>query len=278
MLRLTLIVCWFMGDHLVTSNDSPASAQVSTPVSAQWSVTGTSNSSNPCLLLSANMSVIFVHEGEDAETMSEDVRRLHWRTSVPGEARARGHCSDQQAEVSLRWRGEWEHKNLINLVFSSNQRLADLSGVFARIHVHSKRYELTSSMKQFDKKHLSWPHRYCLSCQRILYYPLFKVSSIKKNHNHNLDDDVPPEAFLVIENLVVEVFNQPSPEEKQEDQKNVFTKKTWECEFHLIFFWAPYVIGGSLVFLLLSLVLTFIFKNSLGCSDYSNKTNNYRKM
>ena len=47
--------------------------------------------------------------------------------------------------------------------------------------------------------------RYCLSCQRTLYYPLYKVSAVKRNHNDNKDDDVPPEAFLLIDNLMLEV-------------------------------------------------------------------------
>ena len=105
------------------------------------------------------------------------------------------------------------------------------------------------------------------------------MSSIKKNHNHNLDDDVPPEAYLVIDNLVIEDFN-------QEDQVDAtpkiamkaYSKKNWECEFHVIFFWAPYVVGGSLVFLLVTFVISFVFKSWFGCSDYSNiNNNNYQK-
>ena len=112
-----------------------------------------------------------------------------------------------------------------------------------------------------------------MSCQRTLYYPLFKVSTIKRNHNHNLDDDVSPEAFLVINNLVMEAFNQGQVDSERESVV-VFTKKNWECEFHVIFFWAPYVIGGSLVFLLSTLAVTFMFKSYLGCSDFSNNNNN----
>lgn len=113
-----------------------------------------------------------------------------------------------------------------------------------------------------------------MSCQKTLYYPLFKVSSIKKNHNHNLDDDVPPEAFLVIDNLVMEVFNQEDQVQGVKIAMNAYSKKNWECEFHVIFFWAPYVVGGSLVFLLVTFVISFVFKSWFGCSDYSNRNNN----
>ena len=47
--------------------------------------------------------------------------------------------------------------------------------------------------------------RYCLSCQQTLYYPLYKVSEVKRNYNLRKDDDVPPTAFLVVENLMFEV-------------------------------------------------------------------------
>ena len=47
--------------------------------------------------------------------------------------------------------------------------------------------------------------RYCLSCQQTLYYPLYKVSEVKRNYNLRKDDDVPPAAFLVVENLMFEV-------------------------------------------------------------------------
>ena len=32
------------------------------------------------------------------------------------------------------------------------------------------------------------------------------MSAVKRNHNDNKDDDVPPEAFLLIDNLMLEVI------------------------------------------------------------------------
>ena len=86
-----------------------------------------------------------------------------------------------------------------------------------------------------------------------------------------MDDDVPPEAFLVIDNLIMEAFNQEEQDTSTEVAKNVYSKKNWECEFHVIFYWAPYVVGGSLLFLLATLVISFMFKSCFGCSDYSNR-------
>ena len=107
-----------------------------TALEAQWTISD-GNFSQPCILFTGNLSVIFVHEGEDVETMSEDVRRLHWRINVPQGAHARGHCADQQAELSLHW-SEGGEKNLVNLVISKKERLADFSGVFARLHHRTK--------------------------------------------------------------------------------------------------------------------------------------------
>ena len=96
-----------------------------------------------CLLVSGNLSVIFVHRGEDARTMSEDLRRLHWTKKVPNDATVTGECGDLSSEVSLEWSevredtGEKNH-NLINLVITKNNRISDLTGVFARLFLHSK--------------------------------------------------------------------------------------------------------------------------------------------
>ena len=92
--------------------------------------------------MSGNLSVIFVHRGEDARTMSEDLRRLHWTKKVPNEARVTGECGDLTSEVSFEWSeardtGE-TNQNLINLVITRNNRISGLTGVFARLFLHSK--------------------------------------------------------------------------------------------------------------------------------------------
>lgn len=240
-----------------------------------------------CLLVSGNLSVIFVHRDEDARTMSEDLRRLHWTKKVPNEARVTGECGDLASEVSFEWSeareesGE-ENFNLINLVITRNNRISALTGVFARLFLHSKEFELTSSMKKNDPDSLSWPHRYCLSCQKTLYYPLYKVSTVKRNHNDDKSDDVPPEAFLMIDNLMFEVFRNIEGSETDLTSKS-FSKRNWECEFHKIYDWAPYVLGGCLVFLMLAMMFSFFFKSCLGCSDRprnrrQRNNNNYEKL
>jgi len=261
---------------------------VATPssVAALWSVRpalAADVTSPPCLLMAANLSVVFVHPGEDVRQMSEDLRRLHWRLAVPSSASSRGECGDTglQAEVSLHWSEAGGESNLLNLVVTRNNRLADLTGVFARLHLHSKTFELTSSLKKNDKDSLTWPHRYCLSCQRTLYYPLYKVSAVKRNHNDNKDDDVPPEAFLLMDNLMLEVFRESDAAVQGEDGEllaKTFSRRSWECEFHLIFDWAPYAIGGSLVFLVVLMIVSFCFKSYLGCSDYSRRETSYQKL
>ena len=82
--------------------------------------------------------------------MSEDLRRLHWRLAVPSSASSRGECGDTglQAEVSLHWSEAGGESNLLNLVVTRNNRLADLTGVFARLHLHSK-YETSQNLYQF---------------------------------------------------------------------------------------------------------------------------------
>ena len=112
----------------------------SEPVSARWSVSSPGirdNSSHHCLLLSANLSIILVHPGEDVRNMTEDVRRLHWKIEVPNEAEARGVCGDMESEISLHW-DDGEEVNVVNLVVAKNGRLADLTGVFARFYLHSR--------------------------------------------------------------------------------------------------------------------------------------------
>ena len=55
-------------------------------------------------------------------------------------------------------------------------------------------------------------------------------------------------------------------------------RRSWECEFHYILGWAPPVVGGSLVFLVLAMIFSFFFKSFLGCSDYPRKRKDYQKI
>lgn len=164
--------------------------------------------------------------------------------------------------------------------------------------------------------------RYCLSCQRTLYYPLYKVSAVKRNHNDNKDDDVPPEAFLLMDNLMLEViiFVLPSTTMNvnywllimimagvprvgcccprggwRAAGEDIFQKKlgvrvsshlwlgpgntpslSWS-ELAWIWFF-QYAIGGSLVFLVVLMIVSFCFKSYLGCSDYSRRETSYQKL
>ena len=88
--------------------------------------------------------------------------------------------------------------------------------------------------------------RYCLSCQKTLMYPVYNVYEVKKNHNLRKDDDVPPKAFLVIQNLMWEVFRQDSSVENQKvnstkSKSRSFAnmKRQWECQFLKICLWTP---------------------------------------
>ena len=90
----------------------------------------------------------------------------------------------------------------------------------------------------FESVTISFAPRYCLSCQKTLYYPLYKVSTVKRNHNDDKSDDVPPEAFLMIDNLMFEVFRNSEGSETDLMSK-FFSKRKWECEFHKIYSWAP---------------------------------------
>jgi len=265
---------------------------------ATWHVLPSNNiDDQPCLLMSGNISIVFVHPGEDLHSMSEDVQRLHWRMKVPDDAASYGVCGDAKTEVSLSWRHEdkerWnEGKNLINLVVTKNFRLAELTGVFARVYFNSKKYELTSNMEKYDEERLSWPHRYCLSCQKTLMYPVYNVYEVKKNHNLRKDDDVPPKAFLVVQNLMWEVFRQDSSVENQKvnstkSKSRSFAnmKRQWECQFLKICLWTPYLTTGTLAFLVIFMFVCLMFKSYLGCSDYDNdndeesdNNNGYQKL
>jgi len=254
----------------------------------------TSIDDQPCLLLSGNISIVFVHPGEDLHSMSEDVRRLHWRMTVPDDAASHGVCGEAKTEVSLTWRQEdregWnDGKNLINLVVTKNFRLAELTGVFARVYLNSKKYELTSNMQKYDEERLTWPHRYCLSCEKTLMYPVYNVYEVKKNHNLRKDDDVPPKAFLVIDNLKWEVFRQESSLEgglevgSTKSRSFLDMKRHWECQFLKIFLWIPYLASGTLAFLVIFMFVCLMFKSYLGCSDYDNgenseNNNDYQKL
>jgi len=246
---------------------------------AQWGVQPKAQNgpnlphSGHCLLLSGNFSVIFVHKNENPEFMSEDMRRLHFSIEVPQEAEANGHCEEQQSEVYLRW---LEDSNLLNLVVSKNGRLASLTGVFVRLHHQGRRYELTSNINTRQKSTLSWPFRYCLSCKKTLYYPLYKVgppANIQQQHQEKQTDFKDPEAFIVLENLMMEVFGEETPVESllPELKSKQFHRRSWGCEFHHILDWAPVVVGSTLLVLVAAMISSFFFKSYLGCSDYQRK-------
>jgi len=240
---------------------------------AEWSV------GPDCSIISANFTFIFVHRNENPEFMSEDMRRLHYRVEVPSEAEADGHCGDQQNEITLHWKDSSGDRNLLNLVVTKKGRLAGLTGVFARLHLQNRKHELTSNIDTKLKQSLSWPFRYCLSCQRSLYYPLYEVQRSTRVHQVGEDQtDIQdqPVAFIVINNLVVEVFrDDPSlelldPELLQQNPRK-FYRRSWECEFHHILDWAPPVVGGTLLALLGIMVISFFLKSCLGCSDYQRQ-------
>ena len=132
---------------MVTASGNAGAPPPEAGQAALWSVQTSDEAeagvSEHCLLVSGNLSVIFVHRGEDARTMSEDLRRLHWTKKVPSEATVSGECGDLSSEVSLEWSEEREdtgetNHNLINLVITRNNRISELTGVFARLFLHSK--------------------------------------------------------------------------------------------------------------------------------------------
>ena len=132
---------------MVKASENAAAPPPEAGQAALWSVQTSDEAeagvSEHCLLVSGNLSVIFVHRGEDARTMSEDLRRLHWTKKVPTEAIVSGECGDLSSEVSLEWSEEREdtgetNHNLINLVITRNNRISGLTGVFARLFLHSK--------------------------------------------------------------------------------------------------------------------------------------------
>ena len=68
---------------------------------------------------------------------------MHWTKKVPSEATVSGECGDLSSEVSLEWSEVREdtgeaNLNLINLVITRNNRISELTGVFARLFLHSK--------------------------------------------------------------------------------------------------------------------------------------------
>ena len=56
-------------------------------------------------------------------------------------------------------------------------------------------------------------------------------------------------------------------------RKNIgkFYRREWQCEFHHILSWAPPVVGGTLLVLLGTMAVSFLFKSCLGCSDYQRQ-------
>ena len=133
-----LFISW-----MTTSLGMSQTVPTSEPVSAHWSVTSAADnngngSHHHCLLLSANLSIILVHPGEDVRNMTEDVRRLHWKIEVPHDADARGVCGDVESQISLYWEEGDEEDNVVNMVVTRNGRLAELTGVFARFYLHSR--------------------------------------------------------------------------------------------------------------------------------------------
>jgi len=250
-----------------------------TMIPAQWAVQALDQP--PCLILSGNFSFIFVHEhqNENPEFMDEEMRRLHFRLEVPNEAEANGHCGDQRTEINLSWRDPVKNLNLLNLVITKNGRLAGLTGVFARLHQQERKHELTSHIDPRQKEALSWPFRYCVSCERSLYYPLYRVDDravIHQRLGDQPDRQEEPVTFIVIENLMMEAFRDETKAESMFPElyrKNMgkFYRREWQCEFHHILSWAPPVVGGTLLVLLGTMAVSFLFKSCLGCSDYQRQ-------
>ena len=86
--------------------------------------------------------------------------------------------------------------------------------------------------------------------------------------------------MVVFQSCNLQVFREETSvsSESTESLSKQFVRRSWECEFHYILGWAPPVVGGSLVFLVLAMIFSFFFKSFLGCSDYPRKRKGYQKI
>jgi len=239
---------------------------------AQWSVETTvgQTQSGHCLLASGNFSLVVLERSED-DSVVDQINRT-W--VVPEVATVKeGQCSEQSSHIVLHWHDEdTGEENLLNLVISRKGRLAGLTGVFARLFPDSNKLEMSVQLDFKDFITLAWPLRYSMSCPQVLQFPLYPAPinpALTASSGSQLS---PPIAFLLVENLKLEAFRAETlldqyPESMSQD----FYRRTWECEFHMTFDWAPIAVGGGLACLVGFMLGAFLCKSSIGCGDGREK-------
>jgi len=178
-----------------------------------------------------------------------------------------GRCGQDEAELKLTWQDEDGEENELNLVVERRGRLAALTGAFLNIPHGSKSrsamsqdtMDLTATMDIRDYATLQWPLRYGLHCQKELTFALYPSQTNPKDPKHG---EVKPAAYLRLENLRLEVFRRETLEDQYPEELfgDFFTLRTWACEFHVIYDWAPIMVGAGLAFLIVVMVGAFMIK------------------
>jgi len=183
-----------------------------------------------------------------------------------------GRCGQDESELKLSWQDEEGEDNELNIVIERSGRLAALTGAFLSTptggrgsnstsgsDTETDTLELTATMHTREFHTIQWPHRYGLHCPREYAIALYPAQT---NPRGRYNGDVPPAAFLILENLRLEVFRRETLEDQypEELMGDFFTLKTWECEFHMVYDWAPIVVGVGLVTLVLITVGAFIIQ------------------
>jgi len=248
----------------------------------QWSVPTTTGIDDYCLLASGNFSLVF-------PPLQDNLLSLPGNNNtwvVPSSASAQGVCGDQASELNLRWMDKaTDDENLLNLVITRIGRLAGITGVFMRLHTGPDKRGMKEMSGEFDVTDintLAWPIRYGLSCPSSLMYPLYPapITFISPPALELELVQQEPVAYLLIENIKLEAFrDQTLVDQYPQSASLEFYRRIWECEFHMSFEWAPIAVCGGLAGLIGFLLVSFLCKSSVGCSDrISSRKFEYEKI
>jgi len=228
---------------------------------SEWIVRGDNEEDSRACLLGAGNVRIQQQPSVEGGVLIPDVVLPQVMTGVEGR------CGLNETELTLSWLNEDGDDNQLNLIFSRRGMLAALTGVFLSLSSSSSTQELTASMHPAHYLTLQWPHRYGLHCPREFSIELYPAPTNLMDRN---SEAVVPVAHLILKNLRLEVFRYEYLEEQFPGKfvDDIFSLRTWECEFHFVFDWAPVLVGGGLTMLIVVMLCAFTIK------QYGKKSQN----
>merc|ERR1712226_346655 len=157
--------------------------------------------------------------------------------------------------------------NVLNLVVKrQSETLALLGGAFLRLQNQNGEEEFYASMESGTYSTLIWPIRYQVRCPRTLSYVLAPVQDQVEGQEESRDDAEEKEKSRVVlrlTNLRIEAFRESTAEGNPESVAPQWNLGEWDCEFHRTFKWAPYLVTGGLVGLVIFMISAFLCKQSL---------------